>query len=774
MIKEIETTNNNTNVMFVLKRDGRQEPVHFDKITSRIKKLSYNLSVKPELVAQKTISGMYDGVKTTELDTLAAETSAHLVLSHPDYGILASRIEVSNLHKETSKSFSETMYLLYDNGVLQNYFIEKVNKYKNELDSAIIHDRDFEYDYFGFKTLERSYLLKTRNRIVERPQMLLMRVAVAIHSTIEDILTSYDMMSRKFFTPATPTLYNAGTVSGALSSCYLGCIEDSIEEIYQAVNQCAVISKYCGGIGMSVTPVRSAGSTVKGTNGRSAGIIPFAKVFNETARSCDQGGRRKGSIVLFLETFHPDLLEFIELRKNHGAEELRARDLFLGLWVNDLFMKRVERNENWSFFDPHECFDLIDLYGDEFEKRYEHYEQMGVARKVMNARDIMKKIVEAQIETGTPYMCYKDASNKKTNYQNRGTIRNSNLCVEISQYSRKDEISSCNLATVSLPSCIFNDSFDFEKLREIVHHMTLHLNRVIDNTNQVLPEIVKGNRERPIGIGVQGLQDVFFQLKLPFESENAKQLNKDIFETIYYAALEKSVELSKIDGFYHSFEGSPVSKGILQFDMWNVKPSDRYNWNDLKEKIREFGVRNCVLIAPPPTASTSQILGNVEAFEAITSNIFTRRTLSGEFVLINKYLIKDLIKLGLWNENMKNELMRSHGSVQGLNIPQELKDIYRDVWEISQKSVIDMATDRGAFIDQSQSMNIHIANPTVSKVMSMHFYGWKKGLKTGMYYLRSKAATDAIQFTVSTSAVSEKEKLMCSLQNKEECEMCSS
>lgn len=760
--------------MFVVKRNGKKEPVLFDKITSRIRKLSYGLDVQPELIAQKTIQGLHDGIKTTELDTLSAENCASSVLIHPDYANLAARIEVSNLHKETNKVFSEVMEELFEHDIVTLSFIQKVRENKNNLNSAIIHDRDFDYDYFGFKTLEKAYLLRINKKIVERPQFLLMRVAVAIHPNLEDILEAYDRMSRKEFTPATPTLYNAGTKSGALASCYLGCVEDSIEEIFQAVGQCAVISKYCGGIGMSLTPVRSNGALVQGTNGHSSGIIPFARVFNETARSCNQGGRRKGSIAMFLEPWHLDIFEFIELRKNHGAEEMRARDLFLGLWVCDLFMKRVETGGKWSLFDPHDCSDLIDLYGDAFETRYHQYEKEGKVKKVIEARDLMTKIIEAQIETGTPYMCYKDSVNNKTNHSNLGTIRNSNLCVEIAQYSRMDEISSCNLATISLPSCVEDGVFNFDKLREITHHVTLHLNRVIDNTNTIIPAIKKGNdNQRPIGEGVQGLQDVFYLLKLPFTCPEAKQLNKDIFETIYFSALEKSCELAKKDGPYGKYEGSPVSQGILQYDMWGVSPSDKWNWVDLKEKIKEFGVRNSLLLAPPPTASTSQILGNTEAFEAKTSNVYIRRTLSGEFIVINQYLIKDLIELGLWNDKMKNLLIKNHGSLQNLDVPQNIKDIYRDVWEISQKDIIDMAADRGAFIDQSQSMNIHISNPTIQKIMSMHFYGWKKGLKTGMYYLRSKAAVDAIQFTVQDEKMN-LEKLMCSIENKDACEMCSS
>lgn len=752
--------------MFVIKRSGKKEPVFFDKITSRIRKLSYELNVQPELIAQKTIQGVHDNIKTTELDTLSAENAAASVLIHPDYAIIAARIEASNLHKETDKVFSNVMELLYEKDIVTLSFIQTVRKFQTELDSSIIHDRDFQYDYFGFKTLEKSYLLKIDDRIVERPQFLLMRVAVAVHKDLNDILEAYERMSRKEFTPATPTLYNAGTKGGSLASCYLGCVQDSIEEIFKGVCQCAMISKMSGGIGMSMTSIRSKGSHVQGTNGYSSGLIPFAKVFNATARAVDQGGRRKGSIAMYLEPWHPDIYEFISLRKNHGAEELRARDLFPGLWIPDLFMKRVEENGEWSLFDPHDCYDLVDLHSDAFETRYVEYEVQGKARRVVQARELMMAIIQAQIETGTPYMCYKDSVNRKSNHSNLGTVRNSNLCTEIVQYSRMDEIATCNLASISLPSCIQDNVFNFQKLREITHHVTIYLNRVIDVTNTFLPEIKKANEnQRSIGIGVQGLQDVFYILKLPFTSSKAKQLNKSIFETIYYCALEKSCELAKIDGVYAKYEGSPISQGILQFDMWNVKASE-WNWDELRQNIQTYGVRNSLLVAPMPTASTSQILGNTEAFEVRTSNIYTRRTLSGEFIVINQYLIKDLIDLGMWNPNMKNQLVRNHGSVQDLDIPQNIKDLYKDVWETSQKDIIDMAADRAPFIDQSQSMNIHIADPTVSKIMSMHFYGWKKGLKTGMYYLRTKAASDAIQFTV--------QKDICSIENKDACEMCSS
>ena len=799
--------------MYVLKRDGRRESVKFDKITARIEKLCYGLDMKyvePLEIAKKVINGIYDGVTTQELDNLAAETAATLTVRHPDYAKLAARIAISNLHKKTSKSFSNMMKRVYtyvnpvtgENAPLISKEAYKVIKQNAALlDSTIIYDRDFGYDYFGYKTLERSYLMKTDGEIVERPQHLLMRVAVGIHmDDIDSVIETYTLLSEKWFTHATPTLFNAATPRPQLSSCFLLTMkEDSIEGIYDTLKQCAKISQSAGGIGLSIHDVRAKGSYIKGTGGVSNGIVPMLRNFDMTARYVDQGGgKRKGSFAIYLEPWHADIFDFLELKKNHGKEELRARDLFYALWISDLFMKRVENNEEWSLFCPNEAPGLADLYGDDFEKLYTRYEKEGKARKVVKAQDLWFEIMESQIETGTPYMLYKDAANKKSNQKNLGTIKSSNLCTEIMEYTSPDEVAVCNLASIALPKFVNKEGeFDHQRLCEITKVVTRNLNKVIDVNYYPVPEARKSNmRHRPIGIGIQGLADTFILLKMPFDSEEAKALNKDISETIYFGAMEASMELAKEHGAYESFKGSPVSKGIFQFDMWGITPdSGRWDWNSLKRKVKKNGVRNSLLIAPMPTASTSQIMGNNECFEPYTSNIYTRRTLSGEFIVVNKHLMKDLIALGLWDDTMKNKLIEANGSVQNIpEIPQQIKDLYKTVWEISQKSIIEMAADRGAYTCQSQSMNIHIQDPNFGKMTSMHFYAWKLGLKTGMYYLRSKAATDAIKFTVDKSKLGQPAEvavttqaegqhmpqeqkvsdLQCSLDNPDDCIACGS
>lgn len=758
--------------MLVLKRDGHRESVKFDKITARIEKLCYGLDPKfinPVEVAMKVINGLYDGVSTQELDNLAAEIAASMTTKHPDFAKLAARIAVSNLHKVTSKSFSNTMKRLYtyvDPKTGQNApLISKetwkvIHENAAELDDAIIYDRDFSYDYFGFKTLERSYLMKVDGKVVERPQHLLMRVAVGIHG--EDIaagIETYTLLSEKWFTHATPTLFNAGTPKPQLSSCFLLTMkDDSIDGIYDTLKQTAKISQSAGGIGLSIHNVRAKGSYIKGTGGTSNGIVPMLRNFDMTARYVDQGGgKRKGSFAIYLEPWHADIFEFLELKKNHGKEEMRARDLFYAMWIPDLFMKRIENNESWSLFCPNEAPGLADCYGEEFERLYEKYEKEGKARKQIKAQDLWFEILEAQIETGTPYMLYKDAANKKSNQKNLGTIKSSNLCTEIMEYTSPDEVAVCNLASIALPKFVTEDGkFDHQKLYEITKVVTRNLNKVIDVNYYPVPEARYSNmRHRPIGIGVQGLADAFILLRMPFESEEARGLNTDIHETIYFAAMETSMELAKVNGAYETFKGSPVSKGIFQFDMWGVTPaSGRWDWDNLKKDVKQNGVRNSLLLAPMPTASTSQILGNNECFEPYTSNIYTRRTLSGEFIIANKHLMKDLISLGLWSENMRQKLISTNGSVQPIpEIPQSIKDIYKTVWEISQKSIIDMSADRGAYICQSQSLNIHLTDPNFGKLTSMHFYAWKKGLKTGMYYLRSTAAADAIKFTLDKTAM---------------------
>lgn len=752
--------------MFVVKRDGKKESVKFDKITARIEKLCYGLNpalVDPIDVAKKVIEGLFDGVTTSELDNLAAETAASLTTKHPDYALLASRIAVSNLHKNTIKSFSETMRLLYsyvdkktgkNAALLADDVWEVIEKNAEILDSTIIYDRDFGFDYFGFKTLEKSYLLKLDGKIAERPQHLFMRVSVGIHKDdIDSVIKTYNLMSERWFTHATPTLFNAGTPKPQMSSCFLLTMQDdSIDGIYDTLKQTAKISQSAGGIGLSVHNVRATGSYISGTNGTSNGIIPMLKVFNDTARYVDQGGgKRKGAFAIYLEPWHADIFEFLDLRKNHGKEEMRARDLFYALWVCDLFMERVEADGEWSLFCPHEAPGLHECWGKEFEALYTKYEAEGRARRTIKAQELWFAILDAQVETGTPYLLYKDAANSKSNQQNLGTIKSSNLCTEIIEYTSADEVAVCNLASLALPKYVTAGVFDHQKLYEVTYQVTMNLNKIIDYNYYPVPEASNSNfRHRPIGLGVQGLADTFILLRLPFESEEAKQLNKEIFETIYFAAMTASKDLAIKDGAYETFKGSPLSQGKFQFDLWGVTPdSGRWNWDDLRADVMNHGVRNSLLVAPMPTASTSQILGNNECFEPYTSNIYTRRVLSGEFIVVNKYLLRDLVNMGLWNNDIKNKIISANGSIQEIaEIPQELKDLYKTVWEIKMRSIIDMAADRGAYICQSQSLNLFVSSPNASKLTSMHFYAWKKGLKTGMYYLRTQAASQAVKFTV--------------------------
>ncbi|KAK7977877.1 ribonucleotide reductase [Apiospora saccharicola] len=753
--------------MYVKKRDGRQERVQFDKITARVSRLCYGLDadhVDPVAITQKVISGVYGGVTTAQLDDLAAETAAYMTVTHPDYAILAARIAVSNLHKQTKKQWSSVVSDLYHyvnprnntaSPMIAKDTYECVMKHKEELDSAIVYDRDFNYQYFGFKTLERSYLLKLNGKIAERPQHMIMRVAVGIWGDdVEKVIETYNLMSSKFFTHASPTLFNAGTPQAQLSSCFLVDMkDDSIEGIYDTLKTCAMISKMAGGIGLNVHRIRATGSYIAGTNGTSNGIVPMLRVFNNTARYVDQGGnKRPGAFAIYLEPWHSDVFEFLDLRKNHGKEEIRARDLFLALWIPDLFMKRVEKNEEWTLMCPNECPGLADVYGDEFETLYEKYEAEGKGRKTIKAQKLWYAILEAQTETGNPFMLYKDHCNRKSNQKNLGTIRSSNLCTEIIEYSAPDEVAVCNLASLALPQFVDYSSgtYDFQKLHEVTQVVVRNLNKIIDVNYYPVIEARNSNmRHRPIGLGVQGLADAFLALRMPFESPEAKQLNKQIFETIYHAALTASMNIAQVEGTYSTYEGSPVSQGILQYDMWNVIPSDLWDWASLKEQIKQHGIRNSLLCAPMPTASTSQILGNNECFEPYTSNIYSRRVLAGEFQVVNPWLLKDLVDMGLWSDNMKNRIIADGGSIQNIpNIPTEVKALYKTVWEISQRTVVQMAADRGAFIDQSQSLNIHMRDPTMGKITSMHFAGWKLGLKTGMYYLRTQAAAAPIQFTV--------------------------
>ncbi len=782
--------------MKVVKRSGKKEDVHFDKVTSRVTRLSYGLQLKSEdiiEISKKVVSGIFNNVTTTELDNLAAETAASFTTKHPDFAVLAARIAVSNLHKNTKKSFSETAELMYNYidtktnapaPLLADDIYELIKENADVLDAAIIYERDYHFDFFGFKTLEKSYLLKVNGKIVERPQHMFMRVALGIHKTdVDAAIETYNLMSEKWFIHATPTLFNSGTPKPQMSSCFLLSMkDDSINGIYDTLKDCALISQSAGGIGLNVHNIRSTGSYIKGTNGTSNGIIPMLRVFNDTARYVDQGGgKRKGAFSVYLEPWHADVFEFLELRKNHGKEEMRARDLFLALWIPDLFMKRVEEDAEWSLFCPNEAKNLHTTHGAEFEALYIQYEQEGKAKKTIQARELWNAVLESQIETGTPYVLYKDAANTKSNQQNLGTIRCSNLCTEIIEYSDENETAVCNLASLSLPRFVEGKKFNFEKLVEVTKIVTRNLNKVIDGNYYPIPETKRSNeRHRPIGLGVQGLADVFMMMGLPFESEMAKLLNVNIFESIYFAAMTASCELAKKDGAYQTFKGSPLSEGKFQFDLWEVAPSERYDWESLRKEVMEHGVRNSLLLAPMPTASTSQILGNNECFEPYTSNIYNRRVLSGEFAVVNKHLLKDLGALNLWNDNMKQRIIAANGSVQNIEeIPADLKEIYKTVWEIKQKTVIDMSADRGAYICQSQSLNLFVEQPNFGKLSSMHFYTWKKGLKTGMYYLRTKAAADAIKFTVDADVLTKTKDeqtaaMTCSLDNPEACEACGS
>ena len=730
--------------MYVIKRDGRKEQIMFDKITARVRKLCYGLNelVDPLKVAMRVIDGLYDGVTTSELDNLASEVAATMTTAHPDYARLAARISVSNLHKSTKKSFSEVMYDLYtyvnprtgkDAPLLSDEVYNVIKNNKEKLDSTIIYNRDFGYDYFGFKTLERSYLLKLNGKIAERPQHMLMRVSIGIHlNDLDAAIETYNLMSKKYFTHATPTLFNSGTPKPQMSSCFLLTMkEDSIDGIYDTLKQTAKISQSAGGIGLAMHNIRATGSYIAGTNGTSNGIVPMLRVFNDTARYVDQGGgKRKGSFAIYLEPWHADIFDFLDLKKNHGKEEMRARDLFYAMWVPDLFMKRVQEDGNWTLMCPNECPGLPDTHSDEFDKLYTDYEKAGKGRKTIKARELWEKITESQIETGTPYMLYKDSANRKSNQQNLGTIRSSNLCTEILEFTSPDEVAVCNLASIALPMFIKDGEFDHKELYRITKRVTSNLNKVIDRNYYPVIEAQNSNfRHRPIGLGVQGLADTFIKLRLPFTSDEAKKLNQDIFETIYFAAVTASMEEAKADGPYESYKGSPISEGEFQYNLWGLKDeelSGMWDWGKLRKQVLKNGVRNSLLVAPMPTASTSQILGNNECFEPYTSNIYTRRVLSGEFIVVNKHLLEDLVQLGLWNESLKQEIMRANGSVQHIDIiPQDIKDLYKTVWELSMKDIIDMSRQRGYFIDQSQSLNLFMEGATMAKLTSMHFYAIK-------------------------------------------------
>ena len=802
--------------MRVLKRNNEYEDVSFDKVLMRLKNLSPDLHINVSEIAQKVCTRIYDGVKTCELDELAAYLCSSMSIDNPDYSTLASRIIISNHQKNTSPSFSETVGILYDNKdingehspLISEELYEIVNKNKEKLNNYIDYQRDFLFDYFGFKTLERAYLIKIDKKIIERPQHLWMRVSLGIHGNdIREVLQTYDLMSKKYFTHATPTLFNSGTKRPQLSSCFLCSVnDDSISGIYDSLKEMALISKYAGGIGVHIHQVRSKGSHIRGTNGTSNGIIPMLRVFNNTARYVDQAGKRLGSIAVYLETWHSDIEAFLELKKNHGSEEERCRDLFLALWVSDLFMERIKANKKWSLMCPDQCKGLSEAYGDDFKMLYEKYESEGKYTKQVNAQDLWFKILEAQIEQGVPYILYKDAANKKSNQQNLGTIKSSNLCAEVLIYSSPEETGVCNLASICLPTYVNNGVFEFDKLHEVVKVAAKNLNKVIDiNFYPVEKARVSNLKHRPIGIGVQGLADVFMMLKYPFESEAAAELNKQIFETIYHAAVESSMELSKkrnniitdilnnnseediakyvnefeVDiiktkyiGAYSSFEGSPISRGLFQFDLWGEKPSDRYDWDKLREDIKSFGIRNSLLISPMPTASTSQIMGFNESFEPFTNNIFQRKTLSGEFIVINKYLIRELMSKGMWNKELKDTIILHEGSIQNIKeISKEMKELYKTSWEIKQRVIIDMSADRGRYICQTQSLNIFMEEPDFQKLSSMHFYGHSKGLKTGSYYLRTKPRAKTQQFTIDPEFA--KRKLKCAEDNEDSCVLCS-
>jgi ribonucleotide reductase alpha subunit len=803
--------------MKVIKRNEEFEDVSFDKVLMRLKNLSNDLTINVSELAQKVCARIYDGVKTCELDEMAAYLCSSMSLNNPEYNILASRIIISNHHKNTSPSFSETVITLYNNKDIHNNnyplvsdeLYNIVSKNKEKLNTYIDYQRDYLFDYFGFKTLERAYLIKVGKKIIERPQHMWMRVAIGIHGNdIKDVLQTYDLLSKKYFTHATPTLFNSGTKRPQLSSCFLCSInDDSISGIYDSLKEMALISKYAGGIGVHIHQVRGKGSYIRGTNGISNGIIPMLRVINSTARYVDQAGKRLGSIAVYLETWHCDIEAFLELKKNHGSEEERCRDLFMALWVSDLFMERVKNNKLWSLMCPDKCPGLSDVYGDEFNKLYEKYESEKKYNKQINAQDLWFKILEAQIEQGVPYILYKDAANKKSNQKNLGTIKSSNLCAEVLIYSSPEETGVCNLASICLPSYIEDGVFNYNKLHDVVKVITKNLNKVIDkNFYPTDKGRVSNFKNRPIGIGVQGLADVFMILKHPFESKEAANINNYIFETIYHGAVEASMELSKkrfniinkilakeIDedinnyineyeikninskycGAYSTFEGSPISQGLFQFDLWDEKPSNRYDWDSLRNDIKEYGIRNSLLVSPMPTASTSQIMGFNESFEPITNNIFQRKTLSGEFIVINKYLIKDLIDMGLWNKEMRDTIILHEGSIQNIpNINVDMKELYKTSWEIKQRSIIDMSAERGKYICQTQSLNIFIEEPDFQKLSSMHFYGHSKGLKTGSYYLRTKPKAKTQQFTIDPEFA--KKKMKCAESNGDSCMLCSS
>ena len=789
-------------MMEVIKRDGSRERVKLDKILNRVKKQCYGLNmdyIEPMEIAKKVIHGLYDGISSEELDVLAAETAAALTPTHPDYSILASRICVTSLHKRTPKSFSQVIEQLYtyvdpktglNAPMIADDVYQIIMENSKDIDSQIITDRDLDYDYFGFKTLEKSYLLKIDGIPSERPQQMLMRVAIGIHKNdLASAYRTYDLMSQGYFTHATPTLFNSGTRRPQLSSCFLVSMhDDSIQGIYKTLSDVAQISKNAGGIGLHIHNIRGTGSYIKGTNGTSNGIIPMLKVFNETARYVDQGGgRRKGSFAIYLEPWHCDIEDFLNLRKNHGKEEMRARDLFLALWTPDLFMERIKEDGDWTFFSPDEAPGLADVYGEEFKTLYTKYESEGRGRKTVKAQELWYKIIEAQIETGTPYILYKDAANIKSNQKNLGTIKSSNLCTEIMEYSDDKETAVCNLASIALPKFIIpgkKPKYDFNALKDIAYTATFNLNRVIDVNYYPTEETRNSNmKHRPIGIGVQGLADTFAILKISFDSDEAKQLDRDIFEAIYYGAMCASVDMAETEGAYESFKGSPLSEGKFQFDLWNEEPSTRWNWEELRERVIKHGARNSLLLAPMPTASTSQILGNNECFEPFTSNIYIRKTLSGEFPVVNKHLVKDLVKLGLWSESLRDKIIINNGSVQEIKeIPDDIKVIYKTAWEISQKIIIDHAALRAPFICQSQSMNLFVQDANFAKLSSAHFYGWSKGLKTGSYYIRTKAATTAIKglgidMNREEPLKSEDDNysdLVCSIDNPEDCEACGS
>jgi ribonucleoside-diphosphate reductase alpha chain len=795
--------------MQIVKRDGRREPIDFDRMVDFVSRYAYQLDtdyINPNQVAKRAFEGAFDGITIVDLIQLTVETAASMTSKHPDYGLLAGRLAVSELHVNTSDSFSNTVEKMYyyknpktgENApMISREIYDIVKKNAIDLDNSLDYSKDYSYDYFGYKTLERTYLLKIDGKSVERPQHLLMRVALGIHKNdLKSAKTTYKLMSEKWFTHASPTLFNAGTPKPQLSSCFLLTMQDdSINGIYDTLKQCALISQSGGGIGLSIHDIRAKGSYIKGTNGTSNGIVPMLRVFNDTARYVDQGGgKRKGAFAMYIEPWHGDIFEFLDLKKNHGKEEMRARDLFLAVWMPDMFMQRVEDDGDWPLFDPHECPGLSDSHSEEFNKLFLKYEKEGRALRTVKAQDLWFAILDSQIETGTPYILYKDAANSKSNQQNLGTIKSSNLCAEILEYTSKDEVAVCNLASIALNMFVNEEerTYDFNKLYEVAYQVTINLDKVVDVNYYPIPEARNSNmRHRPVGLGVQGLADTFIMMRQSFESDEAKQLNKDIFETIYFAAVTASKDIAKREGAYETFKGSPMSKGQFQFDMWNVTPSTRWNWEALRGEVVEHGVRNSLLTALMPTASTSQILGNNECIEPYTSNMYTRRVLSGEFVLVNKHLVKDLIRRDLWNDDMRNKIIASNGSVAHIpEVPADIKDLYKTVWEIKQKRILELAADRGSYVDQTQSMNVFMEDANFAKLTSMHFYAWKSGLKTGIYYLRTKAAADPIKFTVdqqyinmskeNTAAVNEKPKvnaegddLFCDLDD-EDCVACGS